>query len=72
LVSTSDGSGYDLFASDGGVFSYNAPFQGSLGGIALNQPIIGGSVDNSTDGYWMFAADGGVFSFGAPFYGSAA
>ena len=33
--------GYWLVASDGGVFSYDAPFQGSTGSIHLNKPVVG-------------------------------
>jgi hypothetical protein len=33
--------GYWLVASDGGVFSFNAPFAGSMGGTVLNKPIVG-------------------------------
>ena len=36
-----DGHGYWLVASDGGIFSYNAPFLGSTGAIKLNQPVVG-------------------------------
>jgi hypothetical protein len=37
---TSTGKGYWLFAADGGVFVYgDAPFEGSLGGIKLDEPI---------------------------------
>ena len=72
----SDGSGYRLIASDGGVFSYNAPFFGSTGSIKLNEPVVGGFDNNSYDGYWMVASDGGLFSFSPPgenmpFFGSA-
>ena len=35
------GTGYHLVASDGGIFSFGAPFYGSTGGMHLNQPIIG-------------------------------
>jgi hypothetical protein len=66
-----------LVASDGGVFSYNAPFYGSAGSISLNKPIVSGVNNNSYDGYWLLASDGGVFTYsptneGMPFYGSAA
>jgi hypothetical protein len=64
------GSGYILVASDGGVFADNAPFYGSMGGQALNQPIVGVASDLVTGGYWLVASDGGVFSFNAPFEGS--
>jgi hypothetical protein len=33
--------GYWEVASDGGIFSFDAPFAGSLGGIHLNAPIVG-------------------------------
>ena len=36
--------GYWEVASDGGIFSFNAPFQGSMGGTHLNQPIVGMAV----------------------------
>ena len=53
--------GYWEVASDGGVFSFHAPYFGSTGAITLNQPIVG------------MAADGGVFDFGdAQFFGSPA
>ena len=34
------GSGYYLVASDGGVFSYDAPFFGSMGGKYLIAPMV--------------------------------
>jgi hypothetical protein len=66
-------SGYRFVASDGGVFGYGAgaPFLGSLGGLALNAPIVGMAVLPAGDGYYLVASDGGVFAFGsAQFYGS--
>jgi uncharacterized protein DUF4397 len=67
------GTGYRLYASDGGVFDYgNTPFYGSMGGQYLSQPVVGAAPTSIGLGYWMAAADGGVFSFGdAPFLGSA-
>ena len=61
-------------ASDGGIFSYgDAVFQGSTGGITLNQPIVGMAGTRDGGGYWLFASDGGVFNYGdALFSGSAA
>jgi hypothetical protein len=61
--------GYWLVASDGGVFSFNAPFEGSTGGMRLNKPIVGMGASPNGAGYWLVASDGGVFSFNAPFYG---
>ena len=63
-------AGYRMVASDGGVFSFNAPFYGSMGGVALNKPIVGMATDPATGGYWLVASDGGIFSFNAPFEGS--
>ena len=66
------GDGYDLVASDGGVFTEgSAQFYGSTGSIHLNSPIVGMALTPDGAGYWLVAADGGVFSFGdAQFYGS--
>lgn len=69
---TSDGGGYWLVASDGGIFAFgDAAFHGSMGGTHLNKPVVGMSVTPDGGGYWMVATDGGIFSFGdASFYGS--
>jgi hypothetical protein len=62
--------GYWLVASDGGVFSFNAPFEGSTGAMVLNKPVVGMGATPDGAGYWLVASDGGVFSFGdATFYG---
>jgi hypothetical protein len=64
--------GYWVVGSDGGVFSFNAPFYGSLGGQKLNQPVSAIAATKARRGYWLVARDGGVFTFGdARFYGSA-
>ena len=62
--------GYWLVASDGGIFAYNAPYYGSMGGKPLVAPIVGIAADPSTGGYWEVASDGGLFAFNAPFFGS--
>ncbi|MHB1533874.1 MAG: beta strand repeat-containing protein [Acidimicrobiales bacterium] len=62
--------GYHLVATDGGVFSFDAPFHGSMGNVPLNKPVVGMAADTATGGYWMVASDGGVFAFDAPFHGS--
>jgi hypothetical protein len=65
-----NGSGYRLVASDGGIFCFHLPFEGSEGAVRLGAPVVGMTAQGST-GYWMVAADGGIFSFGgAAFYGS--
>jgi hypothetical protein len=40
--------GYWLVASDGGIFSFNAPYYGSTGAIHLNKPIVGMAADPAT------------------------
>jgi len=63
--------GYWLVAADGGVFSFDAPFLGSMGGTTLHRPVIA-AADVDSGGYDMLGADGGVFTFGdAPFFGTA-
>ena len=59
-------------AADGGIFAFgDAPFYGSMGGAALNQPVVGMAATPTGEGYWLVAADGGIFAFGdAAFYGS--
>jgi hypothetical protein len=73
LASLTAGSpGYDLVAGDGGVLSFHTAYDGSLGGVKLNAPIIGGAATEDGRGYWLAARDGGVFAFGdAAFKGSA-
>jgi hypothetical protein len=72
MAATTDGQGYWLVASDGGVFSYgDAKFYGSTGAISLNRPIVGMAATPDAKGYWLVASDGGIFTFGdATFYGS--
>ncbi len=72
LASWPGGDGYWVAAADGGIFSFGAaPFHGSMGGIALNRPIVGMAATPDGGGYWLVASDGGVFSFGtARFHGS--
>jgi len=62
--------GYWLVASDGGIFAYDAPYFGSMGGKPLHAPIVGIAADPQSGGYWEVASDGGLFAFNAPFFGS--
>jgi hypothetical protein len=77
IVQSPDGAptpnhgGYWLVASDGGVFAFDAPFYGSMGGTPLNKPIVGMAATPDGNGYWLVASDGGIFTFGdARYYGS--
>ena len=65
-------TGYDLVASDGGVFTYgNLPFCGSTGNLILAAPVVGMATTHDGGGYWMVASDGGMFAFDdAGYYGS--
>jgi hypothetical protein len=70
-VANAGGGGYWVADADGGVFSFGAPFFGSMGGIALNAPIVGIAATPDHGGYWLAAADGGIYAFGdATFHGS--
>ncbi len=70
VSSPSATGGYREVASDGGVFALASPFDGSMGGSALDAPIVGIALDPWTGGYWEVASDGGVFAFNAPYFGS--
>lgn len=59
--------GYLEIGADGGVFAWGdppAPFFGSLGGVALNQPIVGAEWTPDFGGYYLIGKDGGIFAFG--------
>jgi len=63
--------GYWEVSADGGVFAFDAPFDGSTGNLVLDRPIVGMAATPDGGGYWLVASDGGVFAFGdAAFYGS--
>ncbi|MDQ3757517.1 MAG: SpoIID/LytB domain-containing protein [Actinomycetota bacterium] len=75
LVTNSESGGVDgywVVAPDGGIFAFGmARFHGSMGGIRLNQPVVGMAATPDNGGYWQVARDGGIFSFGnAKFHGS--
>ena len=66
--------GYRFVGSDGGIFDFGAAvFEGSTGGVTLNEPIVGMAPTPSGNGYWLVASDGGIFAFGdANYFGSMA
>ena len=72
IVRTPSGNGYWICSSEGYVFNFgDAQYYGSMGGLPLNQPIVGMAARPQGDGYWLVASDGGIFCFGnAPFHGS--
>jgi len=72
MAATSDGKGYWIVDSDGGVFSFgDAVYHGSMGGQPLHAPVVGIAVTPDGNGYWLGAADGGVFSFGTAAFGGS-
>jgi hypothetical protein len=67
------GVGYWMLGGDGGVFSFNVPFQGSVPGMGFCVPprAVELRPTASGDGYFALMADGGIFTFGdAQFRGS--
>ena len=72
MAATSDGKGYYLVGSDGGIFTFgDARFHGSVPGIGKHVLNIVGMVVNGSAGYMLVGSDGGVFNFGqSHFYGS--
>ncbi|HLN17401.1 MAG TPA: N-acetylmuramoyl-L-alanine amidase [Acidimicrobiales bacterium] len=56
--------GYWIATSDGSVFAFDAPSDGSLTGRTLSAPVVAIAATNDGGGYWLAAADGGVFAFG--------
>jgi hypothetical protein len=72
MTPTTDGAGYWMVGSDGGVFaSGDAGFYGSTGSLTLNEPVDGMAATPDGKGYWFVASDGGIFAYGdAAFYGS--
>ena len=72
MVPTTDGGGYFMVASDGGVFTFgDARFAGSCPGIGgCAGPAVAVMPDASGNGYWVVTANGNVYSFGdATYYG---
>jgi hypothetical protein len=72
IVPSSDGQGYFMVGSDGGVFAFgDAQYEGSCPGIG---GCAGAAVavipDASGHGYWLVTATGNVYAFGdASYYG---
>jgi hypothetical protein len=72
LAALPNATGYWIVQPDGGVFSYGAPFLGSLPGIGIHvSNIVGIASTADGGGYWLVGSDGEVFAFGdAAFMGS--
>jgi hypothetical protein len=73
MVPSSDGGGYFMVASDGGVFAFgDAKFAGSCPGIGgCSGAAVAVMPDATGNGYWMVTATGHVYAFGdAGYYGA--
>ena len=73
MVPSSDGGGYFMVASDGGVFAFgDARFEGSCPGMGgCSGAAVAVVPDASGNGYWLITQSGNLYAFGdAPFYGA--
>ena len=73
MVPSSDGGGYFMVASDGGVFAFgDARFEGSCPGMGgCSGAAVAVVPDGSGNGYWLVTQTGNVYAFGdAAFYGA--
>ena len=69
----SDGGGYFMVASDGGVFAFgDAAFEGSCPGIGgCGGAAVAVAPDASGLGYWLITATGNIYTFGdATYFGA--
>jgi hypothetical protein len=66
MVPSSDGGGYFMVSSDGGVFAFgDAKFSGSCPGIGgCNGAAVAVMPDATGNGYWVVTASGSVYPFG--------
>ena len=66
MVPSSDGGGYFMVASDGGVFAFgDARFEGSCPGIGgCSGAAVAVVPDASGNGYWLITQSGSVYAFG--------
>ena len=66
MVPSSDGGGYFMVASDGGVFAFgDARFEGSCPGIGgCSGAAVSVVPDATGNGYWVVTSTGAVYTFG--------
>jgi PKD repeat protein len=70
MVPSTDGAGYFMIASDGGIFAFgDARFAGSCPGIGgCAGPAVAVMPDASGNGYWLVTSTGNVYAFGDAAY----
>ena len=57
MAPTSNGRGYWMVASDGGIFAFgDAAFEGSMGSPHLNRPVVAMAATQDGKGYWLVAS----------------
>jgi len=66
MVPSTDGNGYFMVASDGGVFAFgDARFEGSCPGIGgCSGAAVAVVPDATGNGYWVVTSSGAVYTFG--------
>ena len=71
MASDNSGQGAWLVDQLGDVYAEgDATYEGGLGGVHINAPIVGIAAAASGQGYVLVASDGGVFNYKMGFYGS--
>jgi hypothetical protein len=72
LGMTAHKPGYRFVAADGGIFCFQAGYQGSIPGLGVKtESVVGIGSDFGTGGYWVAdASPPAVYLFDAPLYGS--
>ena len=65
MPSAASGRGYWFLGLDGGVFSFDVPFYGSLPGRGVREESLSMASRPQGDGYWVVSRSGRVFGFGA-------
>jgi hypothetical protein len=71
ITAGTGGDGYRLVAGDGGIFSFSAPFYGSLGAAPSSAPITSMAASVDGRGYYLLDAAGHVYAYGdAPYLGN--
>ena len=54
--------------ADGGMFSFDAPYEGSTGALVLDRAVVAMAPTPDGGGYWLVGADGGVYALGDALY----